>query len=108
MPDFDALQGVRQIRSAYPQLKILVVSAHADDAYVVGLLEADFLGKPTVFLLCDGLTFSVVAQSGEGSTIVSTGAGVFVVHDRSLLGSSQLHGLGVNIVENESGLIFQK
>ena len=44
MPDFDALQGVRQIRSAYPQLKILVVSAHADDAYVVGLLEAGVNG----------------------------------------------------------------
>ncbi|MCB0035082.1 MAG: response regulator transcription factor [Anaerolineales bacterium] len=38
MPDFDALVDIKQIRAQYPQLKILVVSAHDDDIYVQGLL----------------------------------------------------------------------
>lgn len=38
MPDFAPIDDIRQIRAAYPQLKILVVSAHDDDMYVQGLL----------------------------------------------------------------------
>lgn len=40
MPDFNPIQTVMQIRADYPQLKILVVSAYADDVYVQGLLAA--------------------------------------------------------------------
>lgn len=40
MPAFQPVEAVREIRAAYPALKILVVSAHDDQAYVVGLLAA--------------------------------------------------------------------
>ena len=38
MPDFEPIGGIRQIRAAFPALKILVVSAYDDDVYVQGLL----------------------------------------------------------------------
>jgi len=44
MPDFDPIAAIRQIRAAYPQLKILVVSAYDDDVYVQGLLGAGVNG----------------------------------------------------------------
>ena len=44
MPGFSAVADVRRIRTAYPALKILVVSAYDDDAYVVGLLDAGVNG----------------------------------------------------------------
>ncbi len=40
MPDFEPVGAVRQIKAEYPDLKVLVVSAHADEAYLVGLLDA--------------------------------------------------------------------
>lgn len=40
MPDFDPIAVTRQIKASYPALKILVVSAYDDEAYVVGLLDA--------------------------------------------------------------------
>jgi DNA-binding NarL/FixJ family response regulator len=40
MPDFDPVSIVKQIRRDYPQLRILVVSAYADEVYVTGLLGA--------------------------------------------------------------------
>lgn len=40
MPNFAPVADVKRIRSIYAALKILVVSAYDDDAYVVGLLEA--------------------------------------------------------------------
>lgn len=39
MPDFEPVSAVRQIKAQYPDLKVLVVSAHADESYVVGLLD---------------------------------------------------------------------
>jgi DNA-binding NarL/FixJ family response regulator len=39
MPDFEPIGAVRQIKAQYPTLKVLVVSAYADEAYVVGLLD---------------------------------------------------------------------
>jgi DNA-binding NarL/FixJ family response regulator len=39
MPDFEPIGAVRQIKVQYPDLKVLVVSAHADESYVVGLLD---------------------------------------------------------------------
>ncbi|NTU65939.1 MAG: response regulator transcription factor, partial [Chloroflexi bacterium] len=39
MPDFEPIGAVRQIKVQYPVLKVLVVSAHADEAYLVGLLD---------------------------------------------------------------------
>ena len=40
MPDFEPIDAIRHIRAAYPQMKILVVSAYDDDIYVQGLLGA--------------------------------------------------------------------
>lgn len=40
MPDFDPLGEIHFIRSEFPDLKILVVSAYDDDVYVQGLLSA--------------------------------------------------------------------
>lgn len=39
MPNFSPIADVRQIRAMFPTLKILVVSAYDDEAYVVGLLD---------------------------------------------------------------------
>lgn len=44
MPDFEPVAAARKIRAAYPELKILVVSAYDDEAYVVGLLSAGVNG----------------------------------------------------------------
>ncbi len=38
MPDFEPISAIAQIRSSYPDMKILVVSAYDDDVYVQGLL----------------------------------------------------------------------
>jgi DNA-binding NarL/FixJ family response regulator len=40
MPDFEPIAAIRRIRSRYPMMKILVISAHDDDIYVQGLLAA--------------------------------------------------------------------
>ncbi len=40
MPDFEPIEAVHQIKAQSPALKVLVVSAHADEAYLVGLLDA--------------------------------------------------------------------
>jgi DNA-binding NarL/FixJ family response regulator len=40
MPEFEPVAAVRRFRAEYPDLKILVVSAFDDQAYVVGLLSA--------------------------------------------------------------------
>lgn len=44
MPDFEPIAAVKQIKIDYPDLKILVVSAYDDEAYVVGLLGAGVNG----------------------------------------------------------------
>jgi DNA-binding NarL/FixJ family response regulator len=44
MPDFEPVKAVRQIRARYPAMKVLVVSAYDDDAYVQGLLGAGVNG----------------------------------------------------------------
>jgi DNA-binding NarL/FixJ family response regulator len=38
MPEFEPISAIRQIHATYPDMKILVVSAYDDDAYVQGLL----------------------------------------------------------------------
>lgn len=40
MPEFEPLQALRQVRHDFPATRILVVSAHADEVYVTGLLAA--------------------------------------------------------------------
>jgi DNA-binding NarL/FixJ family response regulator len=40
MPDFDPIAAVRRIKAQQPELKILIVSAHDNEMYVVGLLNA--------------------------------------------------------------------
>ncbi len=44
MPDFEPIAAVKQIKIDYPDIKILVVSAYDDEAYVVGLLGAGVNG----------------------------------------------------------------
>jgi DNA-binding NarL/FixJ family response regulator len=44
MPDFEPVAAAQHIRSLYPALKILVVSAYDDQSYVVGLLSAGVNG----------------------------------------------------------------
>ena len=44
MPDFEPLSAIRLIRNTYPAMKILVVSAFDDDAYVQGLLAVGVNG----------------------------------------------------------------
>jgi DNA-binding NarL/FixJ family response regulator len=44
MPDFEPIPEIRQIRTRYPDLYILVVSAYDDDVYVQGLLGAGVNG----------------------------------------------------------------
>ena len=40
MPNFEPISAVRQMKAERPELKILIISAHDDEAYVVGLLNA--------------------------------------------------------------------
>ena len=40
MPDFEPISAVQKIKSEYPNIKILIVSAYDDESYVVGLLRA--------------------------------------------------------------------
>jgi DNA-binding NarL/FixJ family response regulator len=40
MPEFDPVASMRRVKADFPDLKVLVVSAYDDEAYVVGLLEA--------------------------------------------------------------------
>ena len=44
MPDFEPLSAIRDIRSSFPDMKILVISAYDDDIYVQGLLGAGVNG----------------------------------------------------------------
>ena len=44
MPDFQPISTIRFIRSEYPGMKILVISAYDDDVYVQGLLGAGVNG----------------------------------------------------------------
>jgi DNA-binding NarL/FixJ family response regulator len=44
MPSFDPIPDIREIRTSYPALKILVVSAYDDDIYVQGLLSTGVNG----------------------------------------------------------------
>ena len=40
MPDFEPVAAIRSLKANCPELKILVVSAYDDEAYVVGMLSA--------------------------------------------------------------------
>ena len=44
MPNFEPITAIERIRAAFPELKILVVSAYDDDVYVQGLLRAGVNG----------------------------------------------------------------
>ena len=44
MPEFQPIQAIHEIKSIYPEIKILVVSAYDDDIYVKGLLNAGVNG----------------------------------------------------------------
>ena len=39
MPHFEPISAIRHIRQQYPDMRILIVSAHDDDIYVQGLLR---------------------------------------------------------------------
>lgn len=40
MPNFEPISAIQRIKREFPQMKILVISAHDDDVYVQGLLSA--------------------------------------------------------------------
>ena len=44
MPNFEPISTIQHIRSEYPDMKILVISAYDDDVYVQGLLSAGVHG----------------------------------------------------------------
>ena len=44
MPDFEPISAVQKIKTEYPDIKILIVSAYDDESYVVGLLRAGASG----------------------------------------------------------------
>ncbi len=44
MPEFDPIKDIRRIKTLYPDIKILVVSAYDDDFYVQGLFGAGVHG----------------------------------------------------------------
>jgi DNA-binding NarL/FixJ family response regulator len=44
MPEFEPVESVKKIRESLPAIKILIVSAYDDQAYVVGLLSAGVNG----------------------------------------------------------------
>ncbi len=44
MPDFEPFSAIKAIRATYPEIKILVISAHDDAIYVQGLLAAGVNG----------------------------------------------------------------
>lgn len=44
MPNFEPISTIQYIRSEYPDMKILVISAYDDDVYVQGLLSAGVHG----------------------------------------------------------------
>lgn len=44
MPNFEPIEAVRNIRTRFPALKILIVSAYDDDIYIQGLLGAGVNG----------------------------------------------------------------
>ncbi|NQU39400.1 MAG: response regulator transcription factor [Lentisphaerae bacterium] len=50
MPQFNGVEATRQIRQAFPDVKVLILSAHSDDAYVETAMElgaAGYLIKQT-------------------------------------------------------------
>jgi DNA-binding NarL/FixJ family response regulator len=44
MPEFEPISAIRQIHTAYPAMKIMIVSAYDDDIYVQGLLNVGVNG----------------------------------------------------------------
>jgi DNA-binding NarL/FixJ family response regulator len=44
MPDMDGLEATRRIKAQNPSARILIVSTHSDDEYVLGALEAGASG----------------------------------------------------------------
>lgn len=44
MPKFNGLEATRQIRDKFPDTKVLVLSAHADDAYVDAVMKMGAVG----------------------------------------------------------------
>jgi DNA-binding NarL/FixJ family response regulator len=44
MPDINGLEATRQILKAFPRAKVLMVSAHSDDAYVANAIESGAMG----------------------------------------------------------------
>ena len=47
MPQLDGVEATRQIRSAHPQIEIVVLTTYADDASILGALQAGARGYLT-------------------------------------------------------------
>ena len=67
MPLLNGLEATRQIRQAFPDVKVLMLSAHSDDAYVEKVLElgaSGYLIKQTsAHFLAEGIR---AVQKGQG------------------------------------------
>jgi DNA-binding NarL/FixJ family response regulator len=70
MPQMNGLEATRQIRKAVPETKVLVLSAHSDDAYVESLMAAGASGylvkQTSARFLCDA-----IRELSKGNTFFS-------------------------------------
>lgn len=44
LPDFDGIEATRQIRAAWPEARVLALTMHTEDSYLVPFLEAGGMG----------------------------------------------------------------
>jgi DNA-binding NarL/FixJ family response regulator len=117
MPDFDPISAIRKIRTSYPTLKILVVSAYDDDIYVQGLLGAGVNGyhlkdqplndlKLAVQRVLDGerwISSSLIGKLFGPSHGSSSAAPALTARQRDLLRLLQ-QGLDNQSLAQETGL----
>ena len=87
MPGFDPIPAVRQIKMERPDMKILIVSAHDEDSYVVGLLNA---GADGYHMKDQPLTDLQLATRRilEGERWISSSLIGKLAHQHSVLSSS--------------------
>lgn len=66
MPDLNGIDATRQLMKAYPGLKILALSTHADHRYVRNMLQAGAVGYVLKDGVFDELRFAIAAiQRGQ-------------------------------------------
>lgn len=71
MPEINGIEATRQIKHLYPEIKVLIVSTHNDEEYVVGALEAG----------ADGYLLKQCHPAELQSGVLQVFAGERVLHD---------------------------